>query len=318
MFLVQGTIRIFPKAPRVDNMTKYPIPHLSAGQALAALLLIVSLLIAPPATSPAFAAQKYTCPMHPHYIANAPGSCPICGMDLVPMADVDADEANPDTDPPEGGTDDGADANSRAAITISPETIWNIGVRAEQAAMVRFGAAIRSYGVVTENARNTHVISGRVAGWIEALSITAVGDEVKKGDLLLYLVPSCIDSKVDGNFIIAWAGTNKEGNFAMTFNQYLRSWSRGKEYGPPDVGSLTVRAEQDSEIAREFEKRYGNYLEDYSCSAYCNCFRVSSTCSKSCGAECETNNDCQSGYFCDSNCGCVVTNSLGETIVCGR
>jgi hypothetical protein len=28
---------------------------------------------------------KYTCPMHPHYISDTFGSCPICGMDLVPI-----------------------------------------------------------------------------------------------------------------------------------------------------------------------------------------------------------------------------------------
>ncbi|HCJ19126.1 MAG TPA: efflux RND transporter periplasmic adaptor subunit, partial [Hyphomonas sp.] len=29
--------------------------------------------------------QRYTCPMHPHYISTDPdGTCPICGMDLVP------------------------------------------------------------------------------------------------------------------------------------------------------------------------------------------------------------------------------------------
>lgn len=30
-------------------------------------------------------AVKYTCPMHPEVIRDKPGSCPICGMDLVPM-----------------------------------------------------------------------------------------------------------------------------------------------------------------------------------------------------------------------------------------
>jgi len=29
---------------------------------------------------------QYTCPMHPEIIRDAPGACPICGMDLVPMA----------------------------------------------------------------------------------------------------------------------------------------------------------------------------------------------------------------------------------------
>lgn len=30
-------------------------------------------------------AQKYHCPMHPTYISDKPGDCPICGMRLVPM-----------------------------------------------------------------------------------------------------------------------------------------------------------------------------------------------------------------------------------------
>lgn len=30
-------------------------------------------------------AAKYTCPMHPEIVRDEPGSCPICGMDLVPM-----------------------------------------------------------------------------------------------------------------------------------------------------------------------------------------------------------------------------------------
>jgi len=31
------------------------------------------------------AAVKYHCPMHPTYISDKPGNCPICGMKLVPM-----------------------------------------------------------------------------------------------------------------------------------------------------------------------------------------------------------------------------------------
>jgi RND family efflux transporter MFP subunit len=35
------------------------------------------------ATSPKV--QKYHCPMHPAYVSDKPGDCPICGMKLVPM-----------------------------------------------------------------------------------------------------------------------------------------------------------------------------------------------------------------------------------------
>lgn len=34
----------------------------------------------------------YTCPMHPEVIKDGPGSCPICGMDLVPMDPTDSEE----------------------------------------------------------------------------------------------------------------------------------------------------------------------------------------------------------------------------------
>ncbi|MDP1973481.1 MAG: heavy metal-binding domain-containing protein, partial [Sediminibacterium sp.] len=29
--------------------------------------------------------QRYTCPMHPEIVKNEPGSCPKCGMNLVPV-----------------------------------------------------------------------------------------------------------------------------------------------------------------------------------------------------------------------------------------
>lgn len=35
--------------------------------------------------------QTYTCPMHPQVVQHKPGTCPICGMDLVPF-----DKSNPE------------------------------------------------------------------------------------------------------------------------------------------------------------------------------------------------------------------------------
>ena len=40
--------------------------------------------------------QKYTCPMHPEVIRDAPGSCPICGMALEPLTVSLEDEKNPE------------------------------------------------------------------------------------------------------------------------------------------------------------------------------------------------------------------------------
>jgi membrane fusion protein, copper/silver efflux system len=38
------------------------------------------------------AAVKYHCPMHPTYISDKPGDCPICGMKLVPIEGADGHE----------------------------------------------------------------------------------------------------------------------------------------------------------------------------------------------------------------------------------
>src|SRR5688572_29066525 len=41
----------------------------------------------PPANAaPPNRGSQYTCPMHPQIVRDAPGSCPICGMALVPIA----------------------------------------------------------------------------------------------------------------------------------------------------------------------------------------------------------------------------------------
>ena len=53
------------------------------------LLVMLTVLLLLVAGFVQAAAIKYTCPMHPHYISDSPGTCPICGMDLV---EVTADE----------------------------------------------------------------------------------------------------------------------------------------------------------------------------------------------------------------------------------
>ncbi|MFW2331635.1 MAG: heavy metal-binding domain-containing protein, partial [Nitrospinota bacterium] len=56
--------------------------------------IITNLFIIFLLSSTAFAnEERYTCPMHPHYISDEAGSCPICGMDLVLIED-DNEESN--------------------------------------------------------------------------------------------------------------------------------------------------------------------------------------------------------------------------------
>lgn len=130
--------------------------------------------------------QKWTCPMHPHYIADDPGTCPICGMDLVKL---------------ETSTDDkksAAQNSPTTVIDIPAQTIQKMGVRIQKVEESRFGRNIRSYGVVKENERLRTELSARVEGWVENQSITAVGDEVKAGDKLFDLFsPELVVSQRD-------------------------------------------------------------------------------------------------------------------------
>ena len=130
-------------------------------------------------------AVKWTCPMHPHYIADAAGSCPICGMDLVKL----------DTGGPSQAQ---ASAEQRTAIVIAPEVIQNMGVRLGTAERSRFGRRIRSFGRVEANERLTSEFTARVEGWVEDLKVTAVGDAVKEGEpLFLLYSPRLIVSQGD-------------------------------------------------------------------------------------------------------------------------
>lgn len=67
---------------------------------LGAILFMTALLLACDGKSTQEEAVQYHCPMHPTYVADAPGSCPICGMDLVPM-EKSKPEASEATSEPE-------------------------------------------------------------------------------------------------------------------------------------------------------------------------------------------------------------------------
>ena len=56
----------------------------SSRFAALALLVLAGLLVAGCGGSePTATPEVWTCPMHPDYVSDRPGSCPICKMDLV-------------------------------------------------------------------------------------------------------------------------------------------------------------------------------------------------------------------------------------------
>ncbi len=140
---------------------------------------------------------KWTCPMHPHYIAEEAGTCPICGMDLVKLQGEPEKTQN-------------SDGSGRTIITIPIETIQKMGVRIAKAEPSIYGKRTRSFGIIQENERLQTELSARVEGWIETLKITAVGDHVNKGDVLFEIFsPELIVSQRDYIIALSQSKTDK-------------------------------------------------------------------------------------------------------------
>ncbi|MEZ5984598.1 MAG: efflux RND transporter periplasmic adaptor subunit [Hyphomonas sp.] len=147
---------------------------------------------------------QYTCPMHPHYIStDADGSCPICGMDLVPVSGNGGNAGRgeilyykhpmgqPDTSPVPKKDSMGmdyipvyADEVAETGIVVSPEMIQTMGVRTVPAEVTPFGGTLRAFGTVESNERLENVSVARLEGWIEDLTIRAEGETVRPGALL--------------------------------------------------------------------------------------------------------------------------------------
>ena len=116
---------------------------------------------------PAVAAEealRYTCPMHPHYVDDHAGNCPICGMALVELAGESS-----------------ADAQT---VQVDAQMVQSIGVRTATVALEDFGREVRAFGRIAASPRLETVVASRVEGWIQALSVTAEGDAVDAGTVL--------------------------------------------------------------------------------------------------------------------------------------
>ena len=119
----------------------------------------------------ASAGELWTCPMHPSVIREEPGDCPICGMDLVPLEQVEPA------------------AESRVAghgvVEISPEKQQLIGVAPTPVERRQLLADVRAVGSVIVSERLLSDIHTKVEGWVEKLYAEETGTIVREGEALL-------------------------------------------------------------------------------------------------------------------------------------
>ena len=105
------------------------------------------------------AKQTYTCPMHPQIVSEKPGTCPICGMDLVPFDKTNVSDTLTLSEP------------QQALANVTTDTIKTGS----------FSSVKRLNGRLVVNPAQSEFISSRVAGRIEALYVRETGVPVQKG-----------------------------------------------------------------------------------------------------------------------------------------
>lgn len=141
--------------------------------------------------------ELYICPMHPHIHGKKGDRCPICGMDLVPQTQTEAPLTLPENDK-NGAAASKDETDKDGAIYIEPVYRQALGVGTATVNLHDFGKAIHAFGHVAPNTRLERSIAVRTAGWIVDLNADAVGDTVKKGDLLFtYYSPDLMTAQSD-------------------------------------------------------------------------------------------------------------------------
>ncbi|RFC32884.1 MAG: membrane fusion protein, Cu(I)/Ag(I) efflux system [Candidatus Nitrotoga sp. SPKER] len=109
--------------------------------------------------------QIWICPMHPEIMQNHPGTCPICGMDLVPSKNS-------------------ATHNHDHSIHIDTASIQKLGVRLASIKKTSLSQEIRTYGNVIVDGDTLYNVHTKVDGWIKKLNINSVGQQIRKGQII--------------------------------------------------------------------------------------------------------------------------------------
>jgi Cu(I)/Ag(I) efflux system membrane fusion protein len=139
--------------------------------ALLGALLVLVLGIAGCGGEKAATNDLYTCPMHPTYVSDRPGNCPICNMDLVLQSSL----AKPAGGEAAGGME------THAAVEVGDEARRLAGVATEEARSERLQREVRAVGSVVADERRQVKAQSKVSGWVEELAVGATGQFVKKG-----------------------------------------------------------------------------------------------------------------------------------------
>ena len=170
--------RTLPRAPQASALALVLLSVLVAlwagvafhapiqrGAATLQAQVVAAFRDAKPTGAPEAEGGLYQGPMHPWVVQTEPGTCSICGMDLVPV------------DP----------AKFTGELTIDPRVVQNMGVRVEEVTRGPLTRTVRTVGTVDYDETRVRDVNIKVKGWIERLHVSRTGERVTKGQPLFDL-----------------------------------------------------------------------------------------------------------------------------------
>ncbi|SFN80966.1 membrane fusion protein, Cu(I)/Ag(I) efflux system [Algoriphagus ornithinivorans] len=111
--------------------------------------------------------QLWTCSMHPQIKLNEPGDCPICGMDLIPVAsNSSSGNSNP------------------LAFEMTPEAVAMANVSTTIVGGTDAKGDLFLSGKIQADERENAAITAKFPGRIEKLYVTFTGEQVRVGQRL--------------------------------------------------------------------------------------------------------------------------------------
>jgi len=147
-------------------------------------------------------AAKYHCPMHPTYVSDKPGDCPICGMKLVPIKE-DKPAAGSGHEGHSAAATPAPGIPGRISINLSADKRQMIGLAFSKVEKRELTNTVRTTAVVQHDETRYARIAPRFSGWVRKLHVNFTGAPVEKGQPLFTVYSPELFS-TENEYLIAW------------------------------------------------------------------------------------------------------------------
>ena len=183
----------------------------------------------------------YTCPMHPQIRQPNPGSCPICGMKLVPATS----SGNTDLD--------------ELAVKIEPAARRLAGIETAPVRLEVMTSTIETIGAIAIDESRLVTIPSYIDGRIEKLFADYTGVVVQKGDhLAIVYSPELYSAQVE--YLVSLSKLNEDSSFESV-RESQRRLMRSLRQKLVELG-MTEQQISELEESKEARSRLTIYATD--------------------------------------------------------